>query len=86
MTASNIPRSKLSGLKDCLATGDVAGALRIAARFPDLGAERAAILDAHGAITNPRFCRQIGKEPEALIEAGRLALLRRYPDKAPALG
>jgi hypothetical protein len=78
------PRSKLSILKAALAAGDVQGAIRIAARFPDLGAERAAILDAHGAFTNPSFCRQIGKDPEALIEAGRLALLRRYPDKAAA--
>ena len=76
--------TKLAGLKERLASGDVAGALRIAARFPDLGAERAAILDAHGAITNPRFCRQLGKDPDQLIEAGRLALLRRYPDRTPA--
>lgn len=71
--------SKLATLKRALAAGDVQGAIRIAARFPDLGTERAAILDAHGAFTNPSFTRQIGKDPEALIEAGRAALLRRYP-------
>lgn len=76
---SALPPTKLATLRLLLASGDTAGALRIAARFPDLGAERAAILDAHGALTNPRFARQLGKDPAQLIEAGRLALLRRYP-------
>lgn len=72
------PTTKLSQIMLALERDDVAGALRIAARFPDLGAERAAILDAHGAVTNPRFCQQLGKEPAALIELGRLALIRRW--------
>jgi hypothetical protein len=79
-----MPETKLSIIKRHLAAGEAREALRIAARFPDLGAERAAILDAHSAFTNPGFLRQIGKDPEALIAAGVAALARRYPDKAPA--
>lgn len=70
--------TKLAVLKRHLAAGEVREAIRIAARFPDLGAERAAILDAHGAFTNPSFTKQLGKDPEALIAAGRAALERKY--------
>jgi hypothetical protein len=79
-----MPETKLSQIKRLLAAGDVQGAIRIAARFPDLGAERAAILDAHSAFTNPAFLRQIGKDPEALKALGVAALHRRYPERAPA--
>jgi hypothetical protein len=79
-----MPETKLSQIKRLLAAGDAQGALRIAARFPDLGAERAAILDGHSAFTNPGFLRQIGKDPEALIAAGVAALQRRYPEKTAA--
>jgi hypothetical protein len=71
--------TKLSQIKRLLDAGDSQSAIRIAARFSDLGAQRAAILDAHGAYTNPRFCRQIGKEPDALIAAGIAAMHARWP-------
>lgn len=70
--------TKLSKLRAAAAVGDWHSALRIAARFPQLGAERGAILDAHLAITNPRFCVGIKKDPAALVAAGIAALRTRY--------
>lgn len=58
--------------------GDVRKAMSIAAKFPRLGAYRNAILDAHMAFTNPAFCLGIKKNPAALIEAGRAALVAAY--------
>ena len=70
--------TKLDKLKSCATEGDWRGALRIAARFPQLGAERGAILDAHMAFTNPRFLSQLGKEPAATLDAGIAALRAKY--------
>jgi hypothetical protein len=53
-------------------------ALRIAARFPRLGEIRNAVLDAHGAFNHPSFYRQIGRDPDTLIEAGKRALQAQY--------
>jgi len=72
-------QTKLSQVQAALARDDVVGALRIAARFPDLGTERAAILDAWTAVQSPRFLQQLGKDPAAVIAAGQAALVRRYP-------
>lgn len=70
--------TKLDGVRAAMIAGDWPRALSLAARFPDLGPHRAAILDGHTACQNPRFCRQIGKEPEALVQAGTAALTARY--------
>lgn len=70
--------TKLSRLKDAASKGDWTVALRIAARFPQLGDHGPRIKRAHEAITNPRFYRQIGKDPDALINDGILALQERY--------
>lgn len=71
-------RTKLSMVQEAMRAGDWSEALRIAARFKDLGSQRGAILDAHMALTNPRFLTQLRKDPEACIEAGRVALVERY--------
>lgn len=70
--------TKLSKLKALAAAGDWPGALRIAAKFPQLGAERGAILDAHMAVTNPRFLAQIKRCPDAALAAGIAALRSKY--------
>lgn len=70
--------TKLSEVQTAMRAGDWTMAIRIAARFKDLGKERGEILDAHGALTNPRFCAQLGKDPQALVEAGKAALVARY--------
>ena len=70
--------TKLSQLMVMIEAGDWLAAIKFAAKFPDLGSERDAILRAKDAIHNPDFYRQIKKDPDALIEAGRSALIRKY--------
>lgn len=72
------PESKLSKVKAAAAAGDWDRALGIAAKFQDLGAEKAAITRAHGCITNPRFFAQLGVDCAAAVEAGKQALRSRY--------
>lgn len=70
--------TKLDKLKTHAAAGDWQGALRIAARFPQLGDHKAAIKRAHEAFIRPAFYRQIGRDPEVLIAEGIAALRSRY--------
>ncbi|MCA1776057.1 MAG: hypothetical protein LC676_10740 [Loktanella sp.] len=70
--------TKLSKLKAAAAAGDWPLALRIAARFPQLGDHKEAIVRAHEAHANARFYRQLGKDPDALIAEGIDALKTRY--------
>ena len=49
------PETKLSQLRAHMEAGEWEKAIAIAARFPRLGAIRNAVLDAHMAVTNPRF-------------------------------
>ena len=73
-----MPATKLSKLRGFYAVGDMHGALRIAAKFPDLGPERGAILTAWGAIQNPRMYEQMGNDPQALVAVGVAALRAKY--------
>ena len=52
--------------------------MRIAAKFPQLGAHAAAIKRAHEASHSAAFYRQIGRDPDELIRAGIQALRERY--------
>ncbi|MEY4952827.1 MAG: hypothetical protein RL299_1251 [Pseudomonadota bacterium] len=70
--------TKISQLKSAAAKGDWTTALRIAAHFPQLGDHGARIVRAHEAGHNPRFYRQLGKDPDALILDGVAALKERY--------
>lgn len=72
------PRSKASAVREHMAAARWQEAIRVAARFPRLDRHRAAILDAHGAYTNPRIYAQMGKDIAYLKEAGRVALLERF--------
>ena len=71
-------QTKLSQVKAAYTTGDYRTALSIAAKFHDLGAHRNAILDAHLAITNPRWMDGLGKNIEQAIANGVDALRIRY--------
>lgn len=71
-------QTKLAKLKAALAAGDHAGALRIAAKFPQLGSEKVAITRAWAAHQNPDFYRQLGQDPDALFAAGISAIRTRY--------
>lgn len=70
--------TKLNQLRAAWAAGDRMGALRIAARFPRLGAEKEAITRAWEASQRPALYRQMGRDPDALVEAGMEALAARY--------
>ena len=72
--------TKLSVLRRLMAAEDWPAALRLAARFPQLGIEKAAIVRGHECLVNPRFYRQLGTDPEAAVEAGVEALKRRYAE------
>lgn len=71
-------QTKLSILQAAFEAGNFKKAVAIAARFPELGKERNAILDAHTAFTNPRWVVGLGKDVDACIAAGVEALRTRY--------
>lgn len=71
-------KKKIDILKEYAASGDWHNALKVAAKFPQLGNEKVAITRAWEAIARPDFMRQIGKDPDALISAGVAALKARY--------
>jgi hypothetical protein len=77
-TLEGAMKTKLSILKDHAAAGNWAKALSIAAKFYDLGEQRNAILDAHTAITNPRWTSQMGRNIDSDINNGISALKIRY--------
>ena len=81
----NQPQTKLSAVRDAMMADDWQRAIALAARFPQLGAHRAAILDAHTAWTNPRFALQLGKDLDALKAAGAAALIAKYGQPSPLL-
>ncbi len=72
------PPSKVSRLRAAMRAENWELALRIAARFPNLGKHKAAIVRGHEAYVHPRFYIQIGEDPVKLKKAGRRALLERY--------
>lgn len=70
--------SKASQLRKLMAQGEWHKAIRMAAKFPDLGNERCFILDANLAITNPRWCLGLNQDIPKMIDCGIAALNRRY--------
>lgn len=73
-----LPPTKLSMLRALIQNGEWQKALAFAARFPRLGKERSAILDAHEAMTRPEFYRQLKKDPQALVNHGIEVLKSKY--------
>ena len=73
--------TKLQKLKIAALDGNWRKAISIASRFQKLGDIRGAVLDAHMAYTNPRFLKQIGKDVDACLEAGKSALINAYSIK-----
>lgn len=71
-------RTKLSTLLELMDAGEWEKAIRLAAKFPALGKQRDDILRAKDALNLPAFYEQLGRDPSALIEAGKSALLSRY--------
>lgn len=69
---------KIDVLRAHIAAQDWRKAVSLAAKFPRLGDEKEVITRAQTAFINPGFLRQIGKDPERCIEAGKAAIMRRY--------
>lgn len=71
-------QTKLSKVKADMDAGNWGDAILRAAKFGDLGEQKADILKAREALLRPVFQRQIGRDPNALISAGVAALQERY--------
>ncbi len=69
---------KIDKLAAHMRSGNWQAALSLAAKFPRLGAHAAVIRRAHEATQQPAFYRQIGMDPEQLVQAGVEALKARY--------
>jgi hypothetical protein len=71
-------KTKLSQVQEMMGCDDWRGAVLMAAKFADLGAQRNAILSAREAYLRPAFQKQIGKDVDALVAAGIAALNERF--------
>lgn len=71
-------QTKISQIRSAVAANDWRKALAIAARFPQLGKHKKAIVTAHECLAHPGFYRQLGKDEAALVDAGKAALRERY--------
>lgn len=69
---------KIDQLRAFAAAGDWHSALRLAAKFQDLGDHKREITAGAEALARPGFYRQIKKDPDALVAAGIAALKARY--------
>ncbi len=69
---------KIDILITLMRTGDWPAALSLASKFPRLGPHGPVIKRAHEACCWPDFYRQLGMDPERLIQAGIWALKGRY--------
>ena len=69
---------KIDILRRHMGAGDWPAAIKLAAKFPRLGKHKADITRAKDAILHPGFYRQLGRDPLALVEAGKAALISRY--------
>ena len=58
--------------------GDWPRAFSIASKFARLGPQRAAIMRAQAARLSPGLYRQLGRDPAAIIKAGKAALRERF--------
>jgi hypothetical protein len=63
---------------DNASSRDGARAFSIASKFARLGPQRAAIMRAQAARLSPGLYRQLGRDPAAIIEAGKAAMRERF--------
>lgn len=69
---------KIDILRGHMAAGRWPEAIKLAASFPRLGEEKAAILKGREALLRPDFQRQLGRDVPAMVEGAKAALRRRY--------
>ena len=72
------PPRKLDAVLSAMNEGDWNDAIKLAAKFPRLGPQSKAIMQANEAIMRPAFQRQLGRDTAKLIDAGKAALIERY--------
>ncbi len=72
---------KAGELRATVASENWREALRMATKLPRLGDDKKTIERAWEAFSRPDFCRQLGRDPEALIAAGVAVLKRRFGGK-----
>lgn len=68
-------KTKLAVLRELIASERWREALRLAASWPDANKE---VRQAWEAFARPDFQRQLGRDPETMIDAGKHALKTRY--------
>lgn len=73
-------KTKTNQIKAALAVGNKKKALSIASKFFDRSEDTALFKQAKSAEENPSFYRQIGKDPEAIIEAAMMVINKRFGD------
>jgi hypothetical protein len=72
-------KSKAQQIRDALTQGDHIAALRIAAHFHDRSPATITYKRGMDAYNNPRFYRQVGKDPEILTRYAIAILLKHFP-------
>jgi hypothetical protein len=70
--------TKLAKLKRHMATGEHVEALRLCAKWHDLGAHKERITRGWAAYQYPQFYREIGQDPDALFADALAAIRERY--------
>ena len=78
MATPEFPQTKISQLRALMQQENWRDALKMAASFQRLGAEKVAILRGWEACARPDFQRQLGRCPDSLIAAGVAALRKKY--------
>jgi hypothetical protein len=75
--------TKLARVRALLDAGDEVGALRLAARFPRLGAEKETIQRGWAALQNPELYVELGFDPDELFRAAVAAVRAKYQIGTP---
>ena len=70
--------TQLAKLRRLMAAGDTVGALRLCAKWHDLGAQKERITRGWAAYQNPDFYRQLGHDPDACFADAVAAVRERW--------
>jgi hypothetical protein len=71
-------QTKLSQVQAAMHAGDWPRAFSIASKFARLGPQKAAIMRAQAARLSPSLYRQLGRDPAAVVEEGKVAMRERF--------
>jgi hypothetical protein len=71
-------KSKTAMIREALGTGNQIAALRLAAHFHDHSTATKTYKRGFDALNNPRFYRQIGRDPECITAAAIALLIRKF--------